>query len=50
MNIHMDKLYSSRENDVHNAIGLIYLGESHKNTLLIPLVIIITNKGKYITL
>lgn len=46
----MNQLHSSCENDIHNAIGLIYLGESHKDTLIIPLVIIITNKDKFVTL
>jgi hypothetical protein len=57
MNIRINELHSSYENNVHNnigmsdfAIGLIYSGESHKDTLIIPLVIIITNKGKLITL
>jgi len=50
MNIYMNELHSSCENDVHNAIHLTYLSESHKNTLIIPLMIIITNKGKFITL
>lgn len=50
MNIHTNEFHSSCENDIHNAISLIYLGVSHKDTLVIPLVIIITNKGKFITL